>query len=131
MRLCRLLLLLGLLASGIPMYDTLAHVWDPSYEAPALSLGPRHTQYHAFREFSLQAGVAAVLAWGMLQPAGRRRRELWAAMLLAALGYYSGWWLPWPLFGLRAPLAIAEWVHLAATVLTLGAVGLARPWFRD
>lgn len=50
---------------------------------------------------------------------------------LAALGYYVGWWLPWPLFGLRTPNAIAEGVHLLATVLTLRAVGLDRPRFRD
>ena len=73
MNLCRTLLLLGLAASGLSMYDTLSHAWDPSFEAPALSLGRRHTNYHAFREFTLSVGVAAVLIWGMFQPAGRRR----------------------------------------------------------
>ena len=131
MRLCRLLLLLGLTASGLSMYDTVSHSWDPSFEAPAFRLGPRHTNYHAFREFTLAVGVAAVLAWGMFQPAWKLRRGLWVAMLIAALGYYVGWWLPWPLLGLHAPNRIAEGVHLTATVLTLGAVGLARPHFRD
>jgi hypothetical protein len=55
---------LGLAASGLSMYDTLSHAWDPSFEAPALSLGRRHTNYHAFREFTLSVGVAAVLIWG-------------------------------------------------------------------
>jgi hypothetical protein len=131
MRLCRILLLLGLAASALSMYDTLSHTWDPSFEAPALALGRRHTNYHAFREFTLSVGVAAVLIWGMLQPAGRRRRELWAAMLAATLGYYIGWWLPWPLLGLHAPNKIAEGVHLTATMLTLASVVLARTWFRD
>ncbi len=131
MRLCRILLLLGLAASALSMYDTLSHTWDPSFEAPALALGRRHTNYHAFREFTLSVGVAAVLIWGMLQPAGRRRRELWVAMLAATLGYYIGWWLPWPLLGLRAPNTIAEGVHLTATILTLASVVLARTWFRD
>ena len=131
MRLCRILLLLGLAASGLSMFDTLSHVWDPSFEAPALSLGTRHTNYHAFREFTLSIGVGTVLAWGMFQPVGKRRRELWVAMLVASLGYYVGWWLPWPLFGLHAPNLIAEVVHLAATVLTLAAVEIARPSFRD
>ena len=40
MHLCRTLLLLGLAASGLSMYDTLSHAWDPSFEAPALSLVP-------------------------------------------------------------------------------------------
>jgi hypothetical protein len=46
MNLCRTLLLLGLVASGLSMYDTLSHAWDPSFEAPALPLGRRHTNYH-------------------------------------------------------------------------------------
>ena len=131
MWLCRTLLLLGLAASGLSIYDTLAHVWDPTFEAPALSLGRRHTNYHAFREFTVSVGVAAVLAWGMFQPVRKRHRELWVAMLIAALGYYVGWWLPWPLFGLHAPNLAAEIVHAAATLLTLAAVALARPWYRD
>ena len=38
-------------------------------------------------------------------------------MLTATLGYYIGWWLPWPLLGLHAPNQIAEGVHLAATMM--------------
>jgi hypothetical protein len=52
-------------------------------------------------------------------------------MLAAALGYYLGWWLPWPLLGLHAPNVIAEGGHLAARMLTLASVALARTWFRD
>ena len=125
MRLCRLLLLLGLAASGLSMYETVSHSWDPSYETSGFRLGARHTNYHAFREFTLAVGVAATLAWGMFQPAGKRRGELWVAMLIPGFGYYAGWWLPRPLLGLSAPNAIAAGVHLAATGLTLGAVGLA------
>ena len=131
MRLCRFLLLFGLAASGLSMFDTLSHAWDPSFGAPASSLGNRHTNYHAFREFTLSVGVAAVLLWGMSRPAGRRPRELWVAMLMATLGYYLGWWLPWPFLGLHAPDRFAEGIHLSATVLTLASVVLARTWFRD
>ena len=59
------------------------------------------------------------------------QRPLLYAMLAATLGYYIGWWLPWPLLGLHAPNMIAEGVHLAATTLTLASVVLARTWFRD
>lgn len=128
---CRLLLVLGLVASGKSIQETLFFTWNPLFEAPDLPEGRTHTNYHAFRGFTLSVGVAAVLLWGMFQPAGKRRRELWVAMLLAALGYYAGWWMPWPLFGLHAPNAIAEGVHVAATVLTLGAVALSYPRFRD
>lgn len=102
LRLCRALLLLGLAASGLSMFETLKFTWDPLFEAPALPLGPRHPNYHAFREFTLSVGVAAVLLWVMFRPVGKRGRDLWVAMSLAALGYYVGWWLPWPLFGLHA-----------------------------
>ena len=131
MRPRRFLLLLGLAASGPSMDDTLSHARDPSFGAPASSPGSRHTNDHAFREFTLSVGVAAVLLWGMSRPAGRRTRELWVAMLMATLGYYLGWWLPWPLLGLHAPDRIAEGVHPSATVLTLASVVLARTWFRD
>lgn len=46
-------------------------------------------------------------------------------------GGVSGGWLPWPLLGLHAPNQIAEGVHLAATILTLVPVILARTSFRD
>jgi len=32
----------------------------------------------------------------------KRIRPLWNVMLIAALGYYVGWWLPWPIFGYHA-----------------------------
>lgn len=131
MRLCRTLLLLGLAASGVSMYETLKFTWDPLFEASELPQGRRHTNYHAFREFTLSVGAAAVLLWVMFRPAGNRRRDLWVTMLLAALGYYIGWWLPWPLFGLHTPNDVALGVHAAATALTLTAVGLAWPHFRD
>jgi len=38
------------------MWDTLSHAWDPAFQAPALPLGPTHTNYHAFREFTLSVG---------------------------------------------------------------------------
>jgi len=38
MRLCRLRL--GLAASRLNICETVAHSWDPSFEPPAVSLGP-------------------------------------------------------------------------------------------
>jgi hypothetical protein len=32
----------------------------------------------------------------------KRIRHLWNVMLIAALGYYVGWWLPWLIFGYHA-----------------------------
>lgn len=125
----RTLLILGLLGSAVSMYQTLAFSWNPAFEAPALAEGPRHTNYHAFRGFTLAVGAAGVMAFGMFQPAAGRRRPLWWAMLIAGGCYYAGWWLPWPLLGLRTPPGIAEIVHVLSASLALGAVILSRRRF--
>ncbi len=125
----RILLCLGLVAGTLSMWDTLTHSWDPAFQAPALSLGPTHTNYHAFREFTLSVGAAAVLLYGMFLPAARRVRAVWVVMGVTAVCYYGGWWLPGPLLGLHAPNRAATIDHLAATVLSLAGVGLAWPSF--
>jgi hypothetical protein len=131
MLLPRILLCLGVAAGTLSIWDTLSHTWDPSYQAPALALGPTHTNYHAFREFMLSVGAVLVELYGVFQPAAKRTRPLWIAMCLTALFYYGGWWLPWPLFGLRTPNLVATVDHLIATILCLAGVGLAWPYFSD
>ena len=125
MLLCRTLLLLGLAAGTLSVWETLSFSWDPAFQAPALKLGPTHTNYHAFREFTLTLGAISVMLCAMFQPPERRFRELWWAMLLSAVFYYSGWWLPWPLLGLHTPNLLAELDHEAAALLSLVAVGLS------
>ena len=53
----RWLLCLGLTAGIFSMWDTLTHSWDSAFQAPALSLGPTHTNYHAFREWTLSVDL--------------------------------------------------------------------------
>lgn len=129
MLLPRILLCLGLAAGTLSIADTLFHTWDPAFNAPALPLGPTHTNYHAFREFTLSVGAAAVLFYGMFLSAAKRTRPVWVFMCVTAISYYGGWWLPWPLFGLRTPNLMATVDHVIATILCLSAVGLARPHF--
>lgn len=131
MSLSRLLLCLGVLVGSLSIYDTLSHVWDPAFHAPALPLGPTHTNYHAFREFTLSVGAVTALLYGIFLPAGKRTRPVWVVMCVVALSYYGGWWLPWPLFGLQVPNRVAMVDHLLATVLCLTGVGLERPYFPD
>ena len=121
----RSFLCLGLSAGALSMWDTLTHTWDPTFQAPALSLGATHTNYHAFREFTLSVGAAVVLLYVVFLPAILRTRSLWIVMLITAVCYYGGWWLPGPLFGLHAPNRPAEIDHLAATILSLTGVILA------
>ena len=127
--LCRSLLVLGLICGLPSLWQTLAFSWDPTFQAPALRYGPDHTNYHAFREFTLTLGANAVVLWSIFQPAARRTFALWVAMLLSAVCYYAGWWLPWPLLGLHTPSLIAEMVHLATAFLTLLGIVLARRHF--
>ena len=76
----RVLLCSGLAVGSLSMWDTLSHAWDPAFQAPALPLGPTHTNYHAFREFTLSVGAAAVMLYVILLPAARRSRPLWVVM---------------------------------------------------
>jgi len=125
----RVLLVLGILV-GIPsIWETLSFSWDPTFQAPALRYGPHHSNYHAFREFTLTLGAILVMLWAMFQPPARRLRELWVAMALAGVFYYGGWWLPWPLLGLHTPNLIAELDHEAAAALSLVAITLTRRRF--
>ncbi len=129
MKLNRVLLCLGLALGAFSMWDTLGHSWDPAFQAPALSLGTTHTQYHAFREFTLSVGAAAVLLYVMFLPSAQRMRSLWTVMCATAVCYFGGWWLPGPLLGLYAPNRAATFVHLSATILCLTSVVLAWPYF--
>ena len=62
-------------------------------------------------------------------PGPYRIRPLWNVMLIAALGYYIGWWLPWPIFGYHAPNEFSQIDHFTATVITLVGVYCARQQF--
>jgi hypothetical protein len=64
----------------LSIWDTLAHSWDSAFQAPALPLGSKHTNYHAFREFTLSVGAAAVLLYVMFLPSAQRARPLWIVM---------------------------------------------------
>lgn len=130
MRLCRLLLVAGLVIGLPSLWETLSFSWDPTFEAPALRYGPTHTNYHAFRELTLTLGALAIMLWGMFRPARDRTPALWATMALAAGFYYGGWWLPWPLLGLHTPTLPAELVHEAAALTTAIAIGSAWGHFR-
>ena len=121
----RVLLVLGILVGLPSLWETLSFSWDPTFQAPALRYGPTHTNYHAFREFTLTLGALLVMLWAMFQPPARRSRTLWVAMALASACYYGGWWLPWPLQGLHTPNLVAELDHEAAALLSVAGIGLA------
>jgi len=121
----RVLLVLGIVVGLPSLWETLSFSWDPTFQAPALRYGPTHSNYHAFREFTLTLGALLVMLWAMFQPPARRSRPMWGAMALAGACYYGGWWLPWPLLGLHTPNLVAELDHEAAALLSVAAIGLA------
>jgi hypothetical protein len=129
-KLCRFLLVIGLLAGLPSIWETLAFSWDPTFQAPTLRYGPTHTNYHAFREFTLTLGALTIMVWVMFRPARDRTRVLWATMAFAAGFYYGGWWLPWPILGLHTPTLIAEIVHEVAAACSCLAIALSWPQFQ-
>jgi len=52
-------------------------------------------------------------------------------MFIAAVCYYGGWWLPWPLLGLHTPNLAAGIDHAIATILTLTGVVIARTQYNS
>jgi hypothetical protein len=126
MKISRILLVFGFLIGLPSLWETLSFSWDPTFQAPALRYGPEHTNYHAFREFTLTLGALAIMLWVMFQPAKNRSHALWMTMMFAGIFYYSGWWIPWPLLGLHTPNLSAELVHIVAATLSLTAI--ARSW---
>src|SRR5476651_1671663 len=122
MRLCRTLLCLGIIIGLPSVWETLAFSWNPDFQAPRLPLGPTHTNYHAFREFTLTLGTELIMLYIMFLPLEDRIRPFWNVMLIASLGYYGGWWLAWPIFGYHAPNEASQIDHLTATVLSLAGV---------
>ena len=125
MWLSRTLICLGLIAGVPSVWETLSFSWNPDFQAPRLPLGPTHPNYHAFREFTLTVGVEIVMLYVIFQPAERRIKALWNVMFIAAVGYYGGWWLPWPILNLHAPTLAAEIDHLFATLLSLAGFSFA------
>jgi hypothetical protein len=130
MKVARILICLGLLIGLLSVWETLAFSWNPDFQAPALSLGATHTNYHAFREFTLTVGAIFIILYVSFQPESKRSKPLWMVMFAAAFFYYVGWWLPWPLLGLHAPTPAAEMVHFLATVLTMTGIVMARKSYR-
>jgi len=84
-KLARILLILGVIGGLPSVWETLSFSWDPTFQAPALREGPRHTNYHAFREFTLTIGALGTMLWVMFQPAARQSRALWVAMGIAGV----------------------------------------------
>jgi hypothetical protein len=129
MAISRILLCIGLTAGSLSTYDTLSHAWDPSFHAPRLALGPTHTNYHAFREFTLEVGAAVIMLYAIFKAPSRRDRSLWIVMAITAVFYYGGWWLPGPLLGLYAPNRAAAIDHVIASAFSLAGIAMAYPHF--
>jgi hypothetical protein len=125
----RLLLALGAVFILMSIFFTLTSAWDPLFQAPNLPDGPTHTNYYAFRLFTLATGATVIMLYCMFMPTDKRSPQLWTVMLFAGVFYFAGWWLAWPVFGYRAPGLGAEMVHVLATVLSLAAIFLARRFF--
>ncbi len=136
MKIVRLVLMIvGVCVGCISAAQTFSHVTDPTYEVPNLAaeegsskrLTETHSNYHAFREFLLTLAVLGLVAWATLDRRLIQSTVQWSALAFLVAAYLLGWWLPWPLFDLRAPGADAVTAHLVATIGLTGAVVLLAP----
>ncbi len=117
----QILLLLSVMAGFTSFWYTLQFTWMPEFQATALPDGPTHSNYHAFRGAMLALAVNLLLVWAGIRGV-TLKFESWAIVTFAAVFYYIGWWLAWPIWGLHAPSILAEAVHTVAT--TCGLAGL-------
>ena len=122
----RILILLGAATGLGSFWFTLQFTWTPEFQAPALEIGPTHTNYHAFREAMLALAVNLLLIWVGFRGAAVKI-ETWLPVAFMAFFYYLGWWLAWPIWGYHAPYIEAEIVHAVATIGGLSGLFLLRP----
>jgi len=122
----RALIFLGAGAGLISFWFTLQFTWTPEFQAPALDIGPTHSNYHAFREAMLALAVNLLLIWAGIKGAAIRLAT-WVPIAFMVFFYYLGWWLAWPIWGYHAPYIEAEMVHVAATVGGLAGLGIFFP----
>ena len=103
---------------------TFKHAASPSFEAPGYKKGRKHPRYHAFRGATLAIGAVATMNFVVWRPKVERAEKgfesLWISGAIAAVSYFSGWWLPKPLLKLKTPNWTAETVHILAALLCCG-----------
>lgn len=129
------LMIIGVCVGLISASQTFSHVTDPTYQVPNLAveegsskyLTETHSNYHAFREFMLTLAVLGLVVWASLDRRVVQSQVHWIVIMVIIAAYILGWWLPWPLFDLRAPGMDAVTAHAAATVGLLGAGALLHP----
>jgi hypothetical protein len=118
--LARMLLVLAALAGFISTWITLQFTWNKAFEAPELGHGRTHPRYHAFRGAMLALAINILLLW--LAYAAPVPRETLGVISFMLAFYYTGWWLPGPVFNLWAPNLVANVVHLVGTLGLVGVV---------
>lgn len=128
----RALVCVGVLAGCISATQTFGHVTDEDYQVTNLPVEEStyertvsHSNYHAFREGLMAFTLLGCFVYLSFVPG--LSRPAWRVSIALAGAYTLSWWLPWPLFGLRAPHLTAEIVHGIATVSLLAGFALLRP----
>ncbi|MDG1025963.1 MAG: hypothetical protein P8N94_10935 [Gammaproteobacteria bacterium] len=129
----QILICIGVLAGSISAAQTFGHIQDESYQVVNLAVEEEstvertvtHSNYHAFRESLIAFAILGCLVYLCFSPS--LSRDAWILGFVLACVYTLGWWLPWPLFGLRAPHLMAEIVHGVATASLLTGYAMLRP----
>lgn len=129
----RTLLAMGLLVGLVSWWITLQHITDPAFALiPAFENGASHARYHVFREAGGDVAAMLVLILLFFGPQRFRTKESWLTALLIMVGYYAPFWIGSPFHeGLVAPSFAAELVHVAMASLSITALFVAKPLFRQ
>lgn len=122
----QILLWIAFLTGIVSAYKTLGFTWDASFQAPALSEGATHSNYHVFREALMAIGFNLTLLW-LIFKTKILGLVSWKLIMFTACFYYAGWWLAWPIWGYHAPSVTAETVHAIATICGLAGLWMVKP----
>lgn len=132
----RCMLVFGIMISLVSLTVTIGHIGDrdyllaPGMDADGEAIITTHAWYHALREACGDLSVLVVLLVCFFGSVKFRTKETWSLCLILLIGYFAPFWIGIPFNNaLSAPNWMAEIVHIAMALFTLGALVLANPSF--
>lgn len=128
----RVLLVVGL-GVGLPSWrESVGHIGNADFLAPASPLGPTHSWYHVFREVCGDVAKMVVFLLLFFGPARWRTSATWWIGLALMLGYYAPFWIGEPFLpALSAPNMPAAIIHVVMALFAFAGLFLARPAFHS
>ena len=129
--LARVLIVIGIGIGLLSWRESVGHIGNANFLAPAYPLGPTHAWYHVFRVVCGDVAKMAVFLLIFFGPKRWRTPVTWTIALALMLGYYAPFWIGEPFLpALAAPNLPAAVVHILMAVFAFAALFVARPSFQ-